>query len=127
MCGIAATVATFTAVKIVQNVLKGAAKAGRDSLNNETLSASADFASAVGTIKRAMAREFEKEMTRSVKKIEKEMQKALEEKKRAEEKLANIIKRALRRDMQKMNTRIERTIDRREWEESNLWHRTKKS
>lgn len=114
MCGIAATVATFTAVKIVQNVLKGAAKAGRDSLNNETLSASADFASAVGTIKRAMAREFEKEMTRSVKKIEKEMQKALEEKKRAEEKLANIIKERSA-DMQKMNTRIERTIDGREW------------
>lgn len=114
MCGIAATMATFTAVKIVQNVLKGAAKAGRDSLNNETLSASADFASAVGTIKRAMAREFEKEMTRSVKKIEKEMQKALEEKKRAEEKLANIIKERSA-DMQKMNTRIERTIDGREW------------
>ena len=95
-------------------MLKGAAKAGRDSLNNETLSASADFASAVGTIKRAMAREFEKEMTRSVKKIEKEMQKALEEKKRAEEKLANIIKERLRPDMQKMNTRIERTFDEEE-------------
>ena len=112
MCGIAAAMATFTAVKIVQNVLK-AAKAGRDSLNNETLSASADFASAVGTIKRAMAREFEKEMTRSVKKIENEMQKALEEKKRAEEKLANIIKERSA-DMQKMNTRIERTIDGKE-------------
>ena len=73
--GIAAVTGLFTAVAFVQNVMRSAAKAGRDSLNNEALSASVDFASAVGTIKKAMAREFEKEMTRSVEKIEKEMRK----------------------------------------------------
>ena len=83
--GIAAVTGLFTAVAFVQNVMRSAAKAGRDSLNNEALSASVDFASAVGTIKKAMAREFEKEMTRSVEKIEKEMRKALEEKKRGGE------------------------------------------
>ena len=108
--GIAAVTGFFTAVAFVQNVMRSAAKAGRDSLNNEALSASVDFASAVGTIKKAMAREFEKEMTRSVEKIEKEMRKALEEKKRAEEKLAKIINERSA-EMQKMNARIDQAIE----------------
>ena len=108
--GIAAVTGLFTAVAFVQNVMRSAAKAGRDSLNNEALSASVDFASAVGTIKKAMAREFEKEMTRSVEKIEKEMRKALEEKKRAEEKLAKIINERSA-EMQKMNARIDQAIE----------------
>lgn len=108
--GIAAVTGLFTAVAFVQNVMRSAAKAGRDSLNNEALSASVDFASAVGTIKKAMAREFEKEMTRSVEKIEKEMRKALEEKKRAEEKLAKIINERSA-EMQKMNARIDQVIE----------------
>ena len=108
--GTAAVTGLFSAVAFVQNVMRSAAKAGRDSLNNEALSASVDFASAVGTIKKAMAREFEKEMTRSVEKIEKEMRKALEEKKRAEEKLAKIINERSA-EMQKMNARIDQMIE----------------
>ena len=111
--GIAAVTGMFTAVAFVQNVLRSAAKAGRDALNNEALSASVDFASAVGTIKKAMAREFEKEMTRSVEKIEKEMRKVVEEKKRAEEKLAKIINERSA-EMQKMNARIDQAIEGKE-------------
>jgi hypothetical protein len=108
--GVAAVTGMFTAVAFVQNVLRSAAKAGRDALNNEALSASVDFASAVGTIKKAMAREFEKEMTRSVEKIEKELRKVVEEKKRAEEKLAKIINERSA-EMQKMNARIDQAIE----------------
>jgi len=111
--GVAAVTGMFTAVAFVQNVLRSAAKAGRDALNNEALSASVDFASAVGTIKKAMAREFEKEMTRSVEKIEKEMRKVVEEKKRAEEKLAKIINERSA-EMQKMNARIDQAIEGKE-------------
>ena len=58
-----------------------------------------------------MAREFEKEMTRSVKKIENEMQKAGEEKGGGE--IGKHYQRTLRR-YAKDNTRIERTIDGKE-------------
>ena len=103
--GVAAVTLVAYLIKFAQKLARSAAKISRDSLNNEALSASVNFASAVGTIKKAMAKEFEKEMTRSVEKIEKELEKALEAKKTAEDKLAKIISERSA-EVQKMNARF---------------------